>query len=211
MGRTTSYILEKDGVYYSFPSEMSACEYLGLPLCSLSDVMRRDKRIGEYNVIRAVSETELYMDKRLHKIWSSMHERCEYTKHIHFDRYGGRGISVCKEWSEYLPFAKWARKNGYSKELTLDRKDYNGNYEPSNCRWIPSKEQHNNKSTNRIIEYDGEKYTLSQLAERIGMNKTTLKERLNLGWSVEDAVNKPVRQRTKGYRISHGARMEVQE
>jgi lambda repressor-like predicted transcriptional regulator len=70
------------------------------------------------------------------------------------------------------------------------------------------KEQHNNKRNNRVITYHDENYTLTQLSEKVGINKTTLKERLNLGWSVEDAVNKPVRLWTKGYRTSSGARME---
>lgn len=139
---------------------------------------------------------------RLHKIWCSMHERCESKNHIHYADYGGRGIAVCEEWSEYLPFAKWARENGYSDDLSIDRIDNDRGYEPSNCRWATQKEQHNNKRSNRIIEYMGKRYTLTQLAEYAGLNKTTLKERLNNGWSVEDAVEKPVRKRTKGWRQS---------
>ena len=146
---------------------------------------------------------------RLFKIWSSMHERCERPKHVYYKNYGGRGITVCAEWSEYIPFATWARQNGYDDSLSIDRIDVNGNYEPSNCRWVTEKEQHNNTRRNRRISYHGRQYTLSELAAKIGMNKTTLKERLNLGWSVEDAVERPVRLRTRGYRISNcGAKMK---
>lgn len=144
---------------------------------------------------------------RLFKIWCSMHERCERTKHPHYRDYGGRGIKVYEGWKEYLPFAEWSRSNGYADNLTIDRIDVNGNYEPANCRWVTMKEQHNNKRSNRILLYHGETYTLTQLAEKVGINKTTLKERLNLGWSIEDAVNRPVRQRTRGYRPS-GAKMQ---
>ena len=131
-----------------------------------------------------------------------MKERCYYTKHKHYSDYGGRGISICDEWMDYTCFAKWAFRNGYSDNLTIDRIDVNGDYEPSNCRWIPMKEQQNNKRNNRIIEYKGKRYTLTQLAEKIGINKTTLRERLNAGWSVDDAVERPVRKRTKGWRQS---------
>ena len=139
---------------------------------------------------------------RLHKIWCSMHERCERPKHTHYKDYGGRGIKVCDEWGEYLPFAEWARTNGYSEQLTLDRIDNDGDYEPDNCRWVKVREQQNNKRSNRVIMYHGKEYTLTQLAEYAGLKKTTLKERLNNGWSIEDAVERPVRKRTKGWRQS---------
>ena len=141
---------------------------------------------------------------RLYKIWTTMRERCYREHHSHYKNYGGRGITVCAEWDDYVAFRNWAQDNGYSDNLTLDRIDYNGNYEPSNCRWITLKEQARNKRSNRVIEYKGQKYVMAELAEKIGMNKTTLKERLNSGWSVEDAVEKPIRKRTRGYRPSNG-------
>ena len=200
--RTTPYILEKEGVYYSFQSEKGACDFLGVSPCCVASSYRHGRVCRGYNIIKPLSENDIYGDKRLRKIWGSMHERCEYKKHVHYRNYGGRGIFVCEEWSEYIPFAKWAFSNGYSKELTLDRIDCNGNYEPANCRWVTVKEQMNNRRTNRIVVYQQEEYTLTELAEKIGMNKTTLKERLNLGWSVDDAVERPIRYRTKGYRMS---------
>lgn len=141
---------------------------------------------------------------RLFKIWGGMRERCQRAKHPHFKDYGGRGITVCDEWRDYVAFATWARNNGYSDDLTIDRIDVNGNYEPNNCRWIPMSEQHRNTRVNRVVEYKGKQYILAELAEFAGIGKTTLKERLNAGWSVEDAVNRPVRCRTRGSRPSKG-------
>jgi len=156
--------------------------------------------------IHSGKDSKLYVHggtgTRLHKIWLSMKERCNRVKHPWYHAYGGRGIKICEEWDDFSKFRKWAMANGYSNELTIDRIDCNGNYEPNNCRWATMKEQQNNKRNNRIIEYKGEKYTLTQLAEKIGINKTTLKERLNAGWSVDDAVERPVRKRTKGWRQS---------
>lgn len=83
---------------------------------------------------------------RLHNIWLGMKQRCYYKKHVRFERYGGRGIIVCDEWkNDFLKFYEWAMSNGYSDNLTLDRIDNDGNYEPSNCRWVTPKEQFENQ------------------------------------------------------------------
>ena len=201
--RATPYILEKDGVYYSFPSEKAACDFLGVPKSRVSSSYRCGGRCYGFNIIKPLSENDIYRNKRLHKIWESMHERCEYEKHPKYHNYGGRGISVCDEWSEYIPFAKWAFRNGYKDDLSIDRIDPDGMYGPHNCRWATPKEQANNKRTNRVVIYKGQEYTLTELAEKYGINKTTLRERLNLGWSVEDAVERPIRLRTRGWRKSH--------
>lgn len=132
---------------------------------------------------------------RLFKIWQSMHERCESKSHIHYKNYGGRGISVCDEWKDFITFREWALNNGYSDILSIDRIDVNGNYNPLNCRWVTMKEQHNNKRTNHKIEYNGEVHTIAQWSEITGIGKTTIKERINVGWSAEDVLTKPVRKR----------------
>lgn len=138
---------------------------------------------------------------RLNRIWKNMKDRCsESAKGTWRGRnYADRGISVCDEWKDFQSFAKWAMENGYEDNLTIDRIDTNGNYEPSNCRWATTKEQANNKRTSRFVEYRGKRCTVSELAEIVGINKRTLITRLNNGWSVEDAVSRPVRLRTKGF------------
>lgn len=139
---------------------------------------------------------------RLHKLWESMLARCEYEKHPYFEYYGGRGIKVCESWHEYIAFRNWAVENGYSDDLTIDRINNDNGYEPDNCRFVTMKEQQNNKRSNHIITLSGEAHTISEWADIIGINKTTIKERLNAGWTDEDALTKPVRKRTKGYRAS---------
>lgn len=84
---------------------------------------------------------------REHRIWIGMKSRCSNAKMNNYKWYGGKGIKVCKEWSEdFKTFYEWAHENGYQDNLTIDRIDGNGDYEPKNCRWITIQEQQRNKT-----------------------------------------------------------------
>lgn len=130
---------------------------------------------------------------RLYREWRRMKERCLLQTKEGYERYGGRGITVCAEWSEsFEAFRDWAMANGYRDDLTLDRKDNDGPYCPENCRWITNAEQQSNKSNNRFITFDGRTQTLSQWARETGIRKDTLRLRLKKGWSVERALTEPI-------------------
>ena len=88
---------------------------------------------------------------RLYRVWRAMKTRCNNPNRKEYKYYGGRGITICDEWNNYETFREWALKNGYDENAewgvyTLDRIDSNGNYEPSNCRWISIEEQQRNKN-----------------------------------------------------------------
>lgn len=115
--------------------------------------------------------------------------RCYRKEHNSYKYYGARGISVCDEWQTFEPFYQWALSNGYKENLTLDRINNDGNYEPSNCRWITIKEQANNRRTNRLIIYNGETKTISEWAELLGITHQALEYRLNSpSWTIEEAL-----------------------
>ena len=83
---------------------------------------------------------------RIYRIWADMKTRCNCENNQFYYRYGGRGIKVCKEWEEFIPFYEWAIKNGYSDDLTIDRIDNDGDYCPENCKWSTQHEQSMNKT-----------------------------------------------------------------
>lgn len=125
---------------------------------------------------------------RLYRIWSGMKQRCLNPKSDSYKDYGGRGITVCEEWQkDFEPFARWALVNGYDDGLTIDRRNVNGNYEPSNCRWITAFEQAGNTRKNINITYNGQTKTLSEWCRELNLNFGTVKYRLKVGYSVEQA------------------------
>lgn len=83
--------------------------------------------------------------RRIHNIWKGMIKRCKSTSDVSYKYYGGRGISVCDEWKSFDVFYQWAITNGYRDDLSIDRIDYNGNYEPNNCRWADKYTQARNR------------------------------------------------------------------
>lgn len=118
---------------------------------------------------------------RLYGIWQKMKDRCYNSNVKCYPRYGGRGIKMCYEWLKPDNFIQWSLENGYSNKLTIDRIDNNGNYEPSNCRWITNKEQCRNRRSNIMVEYNNKKMTLIELAEQINIPYKTLYMRYKRG------------------------------
>lgn len=141
------------------------------------------------------------MKQRLNNIYRSMKQRCFYSKSINYNRYGGKGIKICKEWADtekvpnttncskgWLAFKKWALENGYADNLTIDRIDSTKGYSPENCRWVDYKTQENNTGHNHNVTYKGRTQSLVLWCEELGLNYDRTKQRINkLHWGIEKA------------------------
>ena len=140
------------------------------------------EKIGNYKRTHGKYQTRIY------KTWRGMKDRCLNTKHNRYPRYGGRGISICEEWLHFESFYEWAMAHGYRDGLSIDRINVNGNYEPSNCRWITIKKQANNKGNSRYLTFNGETHTMAEWSEITGINYDTIRNRLNSGWTTEQVL-----------------------
>lgn len=132
--------------------------------------------------------------------WQGMKQRCNNPKNISYKNYGGRGIKYCDEWNDFECFKEWAIKSGFKKELTLERKNVNGDYCPENCTWIPLKEQLSNTRnnyTNKFLTVNGVTKSYKDWADIAGITPRRLYWRIKRGTPLEIAVSKPCNQRGK--------------
>jgi hypothetical protein len=130
-----------------------------------------------------------------------MKKRCYDERAIGFKNYGGRGIKVCDEWKDSSEtFIKWARSNGYEENLSIERIDVNGNYEPSNCTFVEHIDQMNNTTRTVWITYNGKKQSLSNWCRELGVfsNYEAIRTRVSkYGWSFEKAISVPVKKKPR--------------
>ncbi|MBB5508179.1 hypothetical protein [Paraburkholderia atlantica] len=124
---------------------------------------------------------------------SAMMGRCLNPNDQAYDRYGGRGVTVCERWRKFENFLgdMGERPPGTS----LDRIDVNGNYEPGNCRWATRNQQALNTRANKFIEFNGERLTHSEWCAKLGVKKTTFSRRVRKGWTIEKILTEPVARR----------------
>lgn len=163
--------------------------------CNNLIVMRidhlRDEKIiscGCYNRERLTTHAESHT--RIYHIWGSMKQRCLNENNPAYMNYGGRNINICDEWcNNYIEFRDRALNNGYEENLSIDRINNDGDYEPSNCRWVTEIEQANNKRNNIVLP-NGQ--TLAQHCKNdINLYKA-IYARIQDGWAMDDAINIPI-------------------
>jgi hypothetical protein len=148
------------------------------------------------------SATHNLSKSRLYNIYCGMKQRCYDTNSSNYHNYGARGIRVCDEWlRDFTTFYKWSLRNKYCGNLSIDRIDNDGNYEPSNCRWATRVEQANNKSNSRIFTIDGKTQTVSQWARDYGLTADLVYSRMYKSkWSIEKALTEPICKSQQRYR-----------
>ncbi|MDP4459875.1 hypothetical protein QUD39_01190 [Staphylococcus hyicus] len=144
----------------------------------------RKKKTRERNTTHNKSQTRLY------RIWCNMKARCNNSNNPAFDRYGGRGIKICDEWNKsFDEFYKWAKISGYTNELTIERVDNDGNYEPDNCKWANYSIQGRNKRNNALSEYKGKLRTRAEIAELTGLSYGTIRRREQSGIDFDKPIH----------------------
>lgn len=143
----------------------------------------KDAITGRFVATHGQKHTKLY------KVWEGMKRRCTNKNSGSYKYYGGKGIKVCDSWQNFQPFYEWAKANGYKEGLTIDRINSNGNYEPSNCRWVTYKEQNRNYSRNHLITYNGETKCLTDWADYFKINRATISFRLKQGKDLSEVFS----------------------
>lgn len=129
----------------------------------------------------------------LYYIWMSMRQRCNNPNNSSYKNYGARGIKVCPEWNEFMVFYFWAMSNGYEKGLSIERINNDGDYSSANCCFASRKSQASNRRDRVSKHANGVRVNLGRLARQHGLLPATLYSRLHLGWSLEEALTREVR------------------
>lgn len=163
---------------------------------------------NQCNLIHGKTNTRLY------RIYHDMKQRCTNSNSKCFKDYGGRGIKICDEWigeKGFINFYEWAVANGYKDDLSIDRINVNGNYEPSNCRWADSYTQMKNRRNSIYIHDDGKPKYLIDAVEDHGVSYSAVRGRMGIGWDESELLVQPPEERKVFYQGSYYSLKELSE
>jgi len=171
----------------------------------MSNIGGKRDNLGMYEETHGMTRHPFY------SIWRAMKNRCYSPNNNAFKNYGGRGITVCKEWMESpANFISWLLASGYGKGLQLDRIDNDGDYSPKNCRVVTASENAKNKSNTVTISLHGAERLLIDVAQEYGIKYATLRRRLYVsGMTPEEAVAFKTRPHVKKSIFIDGVEMGI--
>lgn len=132
-----------------------------------------------------------------HKVFHSMWSRCTNPNHVSYERYGARGIAICDRWKSFAYFFVDMGPRPTPKH-TIERCNNSKGYEPGNCFWATDRQQRANKRNTVFVTINGKRTPLWEYAEKVGTPIELIRSRLNIGWSLEEAIAKPVRACKRG-------------
>ena len=150
------------------------------------------EQLAQRNRTHGLSATRIYRD------YLRMISRCHNPKDPHYKDYGARGIIVCDAWRQsFVTFYQWAMAAGYADDLTTERVNVNGNYEPANCTWIPKGDQAKNRRCCRRVTIGGTEMCLADAARHVGLvsPRCALERVRKLHWNIMDAITMPLKTR----------------
>lgn len=147
------------------------------------------KELSQYSITHHKTNTRIY------SVWCGIKDRCNNPNASHYERYGGRGITVCEDWNNsFQSFYDWAIQAGYDERLsgkkqTIDRINVNKGYSPDNCRWISPKEQGRNKENTVYLIDDGKKITAIEFCEKYNIVDTKyVRRKIKKGQTAEEIL-----------------------
>lgn len=145
------------------------------------------KNNGKGNITHGLTNHKLY------HVWNNIKDRCNNPNCVVYHNYGKRGISICKEWvDDFQTFYDWSMNNGYSEKLDIDRINNDGNYEPSNCRYVTRVVNTRNRRTSKLLTYKNQTKNLYDWADEFNINHHTIFKRLRTGYTIEEALETPI-------------------
>jgi hypothetical protein len=143
----------------------------------------------------------------LYKTWNNVTQRVKSNKFYSH-------VNICDEWLTFINFYNWSIQNGWQKNLTIDRIESKGNYEPNNCRWVTMEDQLRNTKRNKYYEYNNETLVIQDICEKYNINRNTFNKRFRLGWSIEKIIETPVldlREIRLGKKLSNETKLKIKE
>lgn len=141
-------------------------------------------------VARKIKTKHNGCEERMYSIWCNMKTRCLNPNVPAYKDYGGRGITICQEWTDsYTAFRDWCLDNGYKDTLTIERIDVNRGYEPDNCTFIGKEKQPLNARSNHLVTYKGKTKTLTEWSRELHFGRGNFRSKRGKFATDEDTIN----------------------